>query len=196
MNVFPIAPAESRYLWSLIPVTVLLLGVLIGGVGLLATSVRGAQASRFEIAGDGLRLVGDLYGRVVPKRDIRVDGARRVDLAREAGLQPKWRRIGTALPGYQAGWFRLRNGEKALLYLTDRTRAVYIPTTAGYSLLLSPADPDAFLSRLRAVLGSWASCPAGVGCSPRCWAPRRGSSSGGDGVRPPPATPQPVRRRP
>ena len=154
MNVFPIAPAESRYLWLLIPVTVLLLGVLIGGVGLLATSVRGAQASRFEIAGDGLRLVGDLYGRVVPRRDIRVDGARRVDLAREAGLQPKWRRIGTALPGYQAGWFRLRNGEKALLYLTDRTRAVYIPTTAGYSVLLSPADPDAFLSRLRAVLGS------------------------------------------
>ena len=154
MNVFPIAPAESRYLWLLIPVTVLLLGVLIGGVGLLATSVRGAHASRFEIAGDGLRLVGDLYGRVVPKRDIRLNGARRVDLAREAGLQPKWRRIGTALPGYQAGWFRLRNGEKALLYLTDRTRAVYIPTTAGYSLLLSPADPDGFLARLRAVLGS------------------------------------------
>src|SRR6266581_721462 len=128
MNVFPIAPAESRYLWLLIPVTLLLLGVLIGGVGLLATSVRGAHASRFEIAGDGLRLVGDLYGRVVPKRDIRVDGARRVDLAREAGLQPKWR-IGTALPGYQAGWFRLRNGEKALLYLTDRTRFDDTPTT-------------------------------------------------------------------
>jgi hypothetical protein len=40
------------------------------------------------------------------------------------------------------------------LYLTDRRRAVYIPTGAGYSLLLSPADPDGFLSRLRAVLGS------------------------------------------
>ena len=154
MNVFSIAPAESRYLWLLIPVTVFLFVVLIGGVGLLATSVRGSHASRFEIEGDGLRLVGDLYGRVVPKKELRVDGARRVDLAREAALQPKWRRIGTALPGYQAGWFRLRNGEKALLYLTDRTRAIYIPTTAGYSLLLSPADPDAFLSRLRAVLGS------------------------------------------
>ncbi len=52
-----------------------------------------------------------------------------------------------------AAW-GLGNGEKALLYLTDRKRAVYIPTTAGYSLLLSPADPDGFLSRLRAVLGS------------------------------------------
>src|SRR5256884_10009348 len=127
MNVFPIAPAESRYLWLLIPVTVLLLCVLIGGVGLLATSVRGAHASRFEIEGDGLRLVGDLYGRVVPKRDLRVDGARRVDLAREAGLQPKWRRIGTPLPGYPARGVRLRNGGKAWRYLTDRPRAGSVP---------------------------------------------------------------------
>ncbi|OLE57099.1 MAG: hypothetical protein AUI36_14970, partial [Cyanobacteria bacterium 13_1_40CM_2_61_4] len=118
MNVFPIAPAESRYLWLLIPVVV----ILLGAVGLLATSLRGAHASRFAIGADGLRLEGDLYGRVVPKSQLRVDLARRVDLGREEQLRPKWRRIGTALPGYQAGWFRLRNGEKALLYLTDRTR--------------------------------------------------------------------------
>jgi hypothetical protein len=150
MNVFPIAPAESRYLWFLIPVIV----ILLGGVALLATSVRGAHESRFEIRADGLRLEGDLYGRLVPRSQLRLDLARRVDLGREEELQPKSRRMGTALPGYQAGWFRLRNGEKALLYLTDRTRAVYIPTTAGYSLLLSPVDPDGFLSRLRSVLGS------------------------------------------
>ena len=150
MNAFPIAPAESRYFWFLIPVIVILVGVM----ALLATSVRGAHASRFEIRADGLRLEGDLYGRLVPRPDLRVDLARRVDLGREEQLRPKSRRIGTALPGYQAGWFRLRNGEKALLYLTDRTRAVYIPTTAGYSLLVSPADPDGFLSQLRSVLGS------------------------------------------
>jgi len=150
MNAFPIAPAESRYFWFLIPVIVILVGVM----ALLATSVRGAHASRFEIRADGLRLEGDLYGRLVPRPELRVDLARRVDLGREEQLRPKSRRIGPALPGYQAGWFRLRNGEKALLYLTDRTRAVYIPTTAGYSLLVSPADPDGFLSQLRSVLGS------------------------------------------
>ena len=149
MNIFPIAPAESRYLWFLIPVVVILLGAM----ALLVTSVRGAHASRFEIRPDGLRLEGDLYGRLVPKSQLRLDLARRVDLGRDEALRPRWRRVGTGLPGYQAGWFRLRNGEKALLYLTDRTRAVYIPTTAGYSLLLSPADPDGFLSRLRSVLG-------------------------------------------
>jgi len=147
VNVFPIAPAESRYLWLLIPVGL----ILVGAMALLVTSVRGAHASRFEIRSDGLRLEGDLYGRLVPKSQLRVDLARRVDLGREEQLRPKWRRMGTGLPGYQAGWFRLRNGEKALLYLTDRARAVYIPTTAGYSLLLSPADPDGFLSQLRSL---------------------------------------------
>jgi hypothetical protein len=148
MAVFPIAPADSRYFWLLIPVIV----ILLAAIALLATSLRGAHASRFEIRADGLRLAGDLYGRLLPKAQLRVDLARRVDLTREEQLRPQWRRIGTALPGYQSGWFRLRNGEKALLYLTDRTRAVYIPTTVGYSLLLSPADPDGFLAQLHSVL--------------------------------------------
>ena len=150
MNTFPIAPAESRYLWFLIPVILILLGAMV----LIGTSVRGAHSSSFEIRPDGLRLRGDVYGRLIPKAQLRVDLARRVDLTGEEELRPKWRRMGTGLPGYQAGWFRLRNGEKALLYLTDRTRTVYVPTTAGYGLLLSPADPDGFLSRLRAVLTS------------------------------------------
>ena len=145
MNTFVIAPAASRYLWFVIPVGLLLAGVML----LLVASVRGSRNSTFEIQPGGLKLSGDLYGRFIPRAELRVDAARRVDLVRDSTLRPTSRRLGTGLPGYQAGWFRLRNGDKALLYLTDRTRAVYVPTTAGYSLLLSPADPDAFLARLR-----------------------------------------------
>ncbi len=145
MAVFPIAPAESRYLWFFIPITILLVGVLV----MLAMSLRGAQTSRFEVLADSLRLSGDLYGRTIPKSSLMLDQARRVNLDAESRLRPGWKRIGTGLPGYQSGWFRLRNGEKALLYLTDRSRAVYVPTSEGYSLLLSPADPDGFLGALK-----------------------------------------------
>jgi len=59
---------------------------------------------------------------------------------------------GTGLPGYSAGWFRLRNGEKALCFLTDRSRLAYVPTRAGFSVLLSVLlsveRPDAFLAAL------------------------------------------------
>jgi hypothetical protein len=82
---------------------------------------------------------------------MRLDQARRVSLEADSELAPRRRTMGTGMPGYQAGWFRLKNGEKALLYLTDRSRAVYVPTTEGYSVLLSPADPDSFLQALTAL---------------------------------------------
>lgn len=145
MAEFPIAPATSRYLWFLVPVVLIMLGALL----VLTISIRGGRASRFEVTEEGLRLRGDLYGRMIPRSQLRVEEARPVDLSREPGLRPSWRTLGTGLPGYQGGWFRLRNGEKALLYLTDRTKAVYVPTTSGYSVLLSPRDPDAFLEALR-----------------------------------------------
>jgi len=61
--------------------------------------------------------------------------------------------MGTGLPGYQAGWFRLRNGDRTLVYLTDRSKAVYVQTTDGYGVMLSPQEPDKFLAALNASVG-------------------------------------------
>jgi hypothetical protein len=148
METFSIAPAATRALWI---VPIFLAIVLVPIIVLVCSSLVAAQAARFEVSAVGLRLHGDWYGRTIPSSQIRGQDAKRVDFAIEPELAPKWRTMGTGLPGYQAGWFKLRNGEKALLYLTDRSRAVYVPTTAGYSLLLSPADPDRFLSAVRGV---------------------------------------------
>lgn len=150
MAEFPMVPATSRYLWFLIPVV----AVVALAMGMLAVTIIGSRSARFEVGAEGLRLRGDLYGRLIPRSELRLEAARRVNLASERELQPTRRTFGTGLPGYQAGWFRLRSGEKALLYLTDRSRAVYIPTTAGYSILLSPVDPEAFLGELRGTRGS------------------------------------------
>jgi len=143
MQNFPIAEAGRGPYWVLLPVLLILLAV-----GALAgLTLWGARASRFELTGEGLRLRGDLYGRLIPREQLDVSGARRLGPG-DAALLPKRRTLGTGLPGYQAGWFRLGSGENALVYLTDRSRAVYVPTRAGYSVLLSPADPDAFLGAL------------------------------------------------
>ena len=143
---FPIAPGNLRGMLLLLGIVGLVLAVVLG---LVLTSAMGARTARFQVSPEGLRLRGDLYGRLIPAAELRVDEARRVDLTTNAELTPRLRTFGTGVPGYQAGWFRLRNGEKALLYLTDRSRAVYVPTTAGYSVMVSPADPDGFLAALR-----------------------------------------------
>lgn len=148
METFPMVPSTSRGIW----IFVALIFVLLAGVAyFLIVTARGATTSRFELSEAGLRLRGDLYGRMVPASALRGGATRIVDLANTRELQPRWRTMGTAFPSYRAGWFRLHNGEKALLYLTDSRRAVYVPTTAGYSLLLSPQQPERFVERLRAL---------------------------------------------
>src|SRR5437764_1482521 len=95
MNVFPIAPAASRYLWFLVPV----LAILVGAATLLVLSVRGSRAATFEIRPDGLALHGDLYGRFLPRVQLQVAMARRVDWSQDDGLRPQWRPMGTRLLG-------------------------------------------------------------------------------------------------
>jgi len=145
MQSFSIAPAGLKPLWLLLPIGV----IMFGAAAVLVISLLGSWTARFDVSSDGLRLRGDLYGRFIPASELRARDAKRVDWSADPGLEPRSRTWGTGLPGYQSGWFRLQNGEKALLYLTDRTRAVYIPTTRGHGVLLSPSDPDAFLSALR-----------------------------------------------
>ncbi|HUF27716.1 MAG TPA: PH domain-containing protein [Gemmatimonadaceae bacterium] len=118
---------------------------------LLIATLQGSRSSRFELSADGLRIRGDLYGRLIPIPQLRGGSARQIDLAAERELRPTVRTFGTAVGGYASGWFRLASGEKALLYVTDRRRVVYIPTTEGYSLLLSVQEPELFVSRLREI---------------------------------------------
>ncbi|WP_419934321.1 PH domain-containing protein [Candidatus Palauibacter sp.] len=150
MQTFPIPPASGRgIIWFFVIVIVLLIGVTL----MLGWAAWSTRHSRAEVSPDGLKLVGDLWGRTIPLDHLELDDARIVDLRGEPDLVPRRRTAGTALGGYSSGWFRLRNGEKSLLYLTDRRRVVYIPTRDGYSLLLSQSDPRRFLEALQDATG-------------------------------------------
>ncbi|HEV2591612.1 MAG TPA: PH domain-containing protein [Gaiellaceae bacterium] len=141
---FPIIPGQVRMLWVVVP----LLLVALGAAGVLAYTVAASRTARFEVSPDGLRLRGDFYGRFIPASELQAEAARVIDLRTERALQPVMRTGGTAVPGYRAGWFRLRDGERALLYVTDPRHVAYVPTRAGYSVLLSVADPAAFIASL------------------------------------------------
>ncbi|MFI5235096.1 MAG: PH domain-containing protein [Gemmatimonadales bacterium] len=140
-----IPTAGFKGLWLLVPVGALLVVVF----GLLGYTLWGSRHATFELSDQGLSFHGDVWGSRIPLADLRGGGARIIDLNAEPELRPMARTMGTALPGYQSGWFRLANGEKALLYLTARQRALYLPTTGKYVVLLSPQDPDRMLADLR-----------------------------------------------
>ena len=145
MDVFAITPASTKPLWFIAVVCVILAVVFMA----LAYTAYSSQKSRVEINHDNIRLVGDFWGREIPFNSLNVSDARILDLPGNTELAPKRRTLGTGLPGYASGWFKLRNGEKALVYLSRRTDVAYVPTTEGYSLLLSVDNPDQFIETLQ-----------------------------------------------
>lgn len=143
-EVFSIAPAAARPLWFLGGIGTLLLAILLL-FGFFAYSSRNTT---FVLTDDGLAIRGTMYGRTLPWSSLRVEEAHAVDLRESTELRPTLRTNGLGLPGYQAGWFRLRRG-KGLLFVTDPSRVVAVPTTEGYVLVASVGDPEAFLEALR-----------------------------------------------
>lgn len=126
-----LAPDKAR---AQLPGLLLMLGMMALALG----GIRFALHRRALTLTDSELIVrAGFYGRAIPRSSLRLEAAVEFSLAGRNEFAPRWRTNGIGLPGFRAGWFRLRNGEKALLFLTDPFHVVYLPTTAGYALLLS-----------------------------------------------------------
>jgi Bacterial PH domain len=143
-QVFPIIPAQATVYLILIPILLIL---FIGG-GVATYAAFASRHVKFEVSKDGVTIRGDMFGRFVPKDKMVLKSARAVDLSKDTTLTPKWRTGGTGYPGYKAGWYRLANDSRALVFITDPHHVVYIPTVDGSSLMMSVANPEQFLAVL------------------------------------------------
>jgi len=145
MRVFEIQPSSNTVLYMVIPLCILLLAVMV----LLVACYISSKRASFTINNGTLEISATLYGRKIPLSDIRKEDVARINPGEDAGLQTRWRTNGIGLPGYSEGWFRLKNGKKALLFVTDKNRSVLVPTKKDFVLILSPADPDEFIRAIR-----------------------------------------------
>lgn len=104
---------------------------------------------RLEVSGQGLCIKGMVFRKTIPISDLQLAFTRIVDLDQEQELRPWLKLYGVGLPAFRSGWFLLRSHEKALVLLSGCRYAVYIPTSHGCALLLSPDQPEAFLAALQ-----------------------------------------------
>ncbi len=125
--------------WSLI------VGLLAApvGLGLLWNMSR----SEVRIVGGRLEIRAGFYGNRVPVADLNPGEAILLPGDRQGAHQPRWRQNGIGLPGYRAGWFKLRNGASAFLLMTG-PEGVAVPAKDGTWVLLSPQRPAEFLEML------------------------------------------------
>lgn len=148
---FPMISASNGPVWLFVSLSVFSLA-LIALFGYLAYSSRNVV---FDVSAEGLQIRGGMYGRRIPLSALDLAQAKPVDLTRDRDYQFVARTNGAGLPGYSAGWFRLRKGEKCLAFVTDLQHVLYVPTRVGYSVAMSVRDPEALLAELRKASGGF-----------------------------------------
>lgn len=111
----------------------------------------GVQRRRAVLDGDLLTITAGFNSARVRVAELELAAARIVDLADAPKLRPLLKTFGTAMPGYSAGHFRLRDRSRGFLLLTDRRKVLALPERSGRTLLLSLERPQALLDALRAV---------------------------------------------
>ena len=137
---FSITPASAAPFIFLLVIGIFLI-LLLGFFAFIGYSARN---TKFEVTDQGLQIKGGIYGRSIPAEEIVKEGVKIINLNVYPEYKPRIRTNGVGLPGYSEGWFKLKNKEKALLFVTDRSSVVYIPTRQNYSVLLSVSNSEEF----------------------------------------------------
>ena len=124
--------------------------VTLFGALLLTTTMLALLKRRRIVLENGVLVVAaTFYTRKTPVAALDLAHARIANLDEHTEFRPGLKINGYALPGFQAGHFRLRNRAKAFCLLTRQQRVLILPQRDGASLLLSPEHPQALLDALR-----------------------------------------------
>ena len=110
-------------------------------LGVVIWIYRMTQRIGATLDANGLTVTTGVATQRFPLPALRSAGVRTVDLAEHTELRPSLRTWGIGMPGLASGWFRLKNGGKALCILTKRERVTVLRADDGTWLLLSLADP-------------------------------------------------------
>lgn len=145
-------PTQNAVCWTIviaiicITIMLLLTLVLIFIFGRTFVSLKGIKA---EINGKGIKING-MYGRFIPKENLKISDSKIVNLkdSKYQQFTPSFRLNGTALPGLYLGWYRIKSKQKALVFVTDMTNVLIIPTDK-YLLYLSTNEGEKILNSLK-----------------------------------------------
>ena len=124
----------------IIPLIILTFGII--------SSMRNTTISLTE---NELIIKSMFYGRKIPLENIMINGIKKINLEEDTEYNISIRTNGTSIPGFKSGWMRLKNGEKALTFITDKNNVVLIPVK-DYLLLFSMDNIDDFINKIKEIM--------------------------------------------
>jgi hypothetical protein len=144
-----IQPKGSAYLWVIIAVLVILIAVM----GSMAGFLFAPKNTTIAIKGNDIVIRSFIYGRTIPVSSVLIDEMRMINVHENGEFAVSVRTNGAGLPNFTSGWVRLKNGEKALVFITDKENVLYMPTK-DFVVLFSMKRGAEFIQTLRGMEGN------------------------------------------
>jgi hypothetical protein len=91
-----------------------------------------------------------LYKRKIPIENILINEIETINLNQDEEYRISTRINGIGLRNFKSGWMRLKNGKRALVYLTNEEKVLLMPTK-DFIVLFSMEKTEEFVNKIKAI---------------------------------------------
>ena len=121
--------------------------ILVIIAALFAGIIFAAKNTSIAIKDNMLVINSFIYGLKIPIENILTNEIKTINLKTDKEYGVQIRTNGIALPGFVSGWMRLKNGKKALVFLTNPENVLLIPTN-DFLVMFSMKKTDEFIDKI------------------------------------------------
>jgi hypothetical protein len=144
-----IQPKEGIGFISILMIGIMLI-IIIPLIILTFGIINSMKNTTINLSENELIIKSMFYGRKIPLENIIINGIKKINLEENTEYNISIRTNGISIPSFKSGWMRLKNGEKALTFITDKNSVVLIPTK-DYLLLFSMNNIDEFINKIKEI---------------------------------------------
>jgi hypothetical protein len=91
-----------------------------------------------------------LYGRKILINNILTNEIKTINLKQDEEYRISAKTNGISLPNYKSGWMRLKNGKRALVFLTNEEKVLLMPTK-DFIILFSMEKAEEFINKIKGI---------------------------------------------
>jgi len=135
---------QPKSLLGLLPLFIVILVI----IGLMLGIIFSIKNTNISIKDNEVVIRSFLYGRKIPLDNILKDEVQAINLKQNNEYNISIRTNGISLPNLNFGWMRLNNGNRALVFLTNRENVLLMPTK-DFVVLFSMKKTEEFISKLK-----------------------------------------------
>ncbi|MCL2805079.1 MAG: PH domain-containing protein [Treponema sp.] len=131
---------------SIIPVIILIILVMVL-IGLIIGYLYSMKHTGILIKNNDVIIKTFLYSRKIPISDILINDIQTINLNQNNEYNVLIRTNGIGLPNFYLGWMKLKNGKRALVYLTNKENVLLMPTR-DFVVLFSMQNSEEFIRKI------------------------------------------------